>query len=478
MVLAQAVNTKQPATLAELLVAMGRGGERDWNRYYEFFSRVDWESNAVGLVAVSAILKYVQPCGVIQIAGDGSTWSRYGKQLAHAHYQHDPHFKGKGKRTIWAHSWVVLGLLVRVPWSKQRVCLPVLFKIVKASEKTEDGTVTVQAPSVSELANELLDLLVKAFPERSFEMVVDAGFTVKGFVKAGIVATTRIPSNAALHRVPPPRPDKPGPGRPPESIRFNPENLANDTSIPWQTARDGSKYKMADCTRPDSTGEHLCRVVIIRDIKDEQEFLAATGKLPADKDEELTADEKQLSKDKGKKLSYTIALLCTDPSHSPDQIRASYKLRWLIEVCFQQGKHVLFVGQQQSRLAHAVERAVPFGFLAQTLITVWFGLASEPEVCVARARAKRAWYNLKTDISLSDILTSLREESMAAGARKLAQESLAEELPETLLRLRDEAGSEQFGHLLSRAIARPHHNPPPTHPKRRPPPRRREPQPA
>ncbi len=420
-----------PATVTGLITAAGHAHDGDWARYHEFFSRVDWSPDELGLVLAEMVLKYLQPEGVVRVVGDGTFWRRYGKHLAEAHYQHDPHRDSgvKGKRTAYGHGWVVLGLLVKVPGVERRVCLPILFRLAKKPSDGPVAGVTARAsvgeqqsqdaaPTCSEMAEEMLNLLVKSFPDREFQLAVDAGFTVKGLHGERVTVITRTQKNASFREpTPPPTPPptgRRGPGRPPTKrqgakLPSLQEIALDDERWPWRELRDGAMVKHFDCVRPGSLGDKLVRVVIVHEPDEEENG----DKQMIDKlfeDATCTSEKKPAEE----KSAFTLALLCTNTRYSPEQIRAGYGERWGFETCMQEGKYVLGVGQQQSRLLHAVERAVPFGFLVQTLVTLWHATTCEPERAAERAKENApSWYNLKVGVSLADMLVSFRAEALS-----------------------------------------------------------------
>ena len=75
---------------------------------------------------------------------------------------------------------------------------------------------------------------------------------------------------------------------------------------------------------------------------------------------------------------YEIALITTDPDSSPTRISARYADRWSIEVCFQDAKHTVGVGEARKRVELAVERTVPFGLLCRSITIAWYALHGDP----------------------------------------------------------------------------------------------------
>jgi len=107
---------------------------------------------------------------------------------------------------------------------------------------------------------------------------------------------------------------------------------------------------------------------------------------------------------------YRIALITTDSDATPEQLLARYHERWSIERCFQDAKHLVGVGQARNRRQAAVERTVPFGFLCQTLLVVWYALHGRPDQDVKARRRAAPWYRDKRAPSTLDMLAALRRE--------------------------------------------------------------------
>ena len=91
------------------------------------------------------------------------------------------------------------------------------------------------------------------------------------------------------------------------------------------------------------------------------------------------------------------------------EIVARYASRWSIEVCFHDGKNITGVGETQNRVEKAVQRSVPFTFMAQTITVLWYTINATPETQIADRRRNAPWYTTKTDPSTTDMLYALRD---------------------------------------------------------------------
>ena len=107
---------------------------------------------------------------------------------------------------------------------------------------------------------------------------------------------------------------------------------------------------------------------------------------------------------------YEIALITTDLDAGVAPLIARYADRWSIEVCFQDAKQTVGVGEARNRVKLAVERTVPFGLLCQTITIAWYALHGDPAADIQRRRRNAPWYPTKRAPSMLDIQASLRRE--------------------------------------------------------------------
>ena len=104
-----------------------------------------------------------------------------------------------------------------------------------------------------------------------------------------------------------------------------------------------------------------------------------------------------------------VALASTDTDATSAALIARYDSRWTIETAHQQAK-THGVGQARNRVRRAVERTVPFGFLAQTITVAWYALHGDPDADLHARRRSAPWYRQKATISYADMLAALRRE--------------------------------------------------------------------
>ena len=131
-------------TVVGMLAGAGVAALVSFHSACRFFSQYTWETDRLGL-AIARLFR------------------RWGKKVHHAFWTHDgaaqgPAKLGRGNR------WVIVGIVVRLPFCSHPVCLPILFRLWAGK-----GTA-----SPVELAGQMLSLLTKAFPHNDIHLVGDA----------------------------------------------------------------------------------------------------------------------------------------------------------------------------------------------------------------------------------------------------------------------------------------------------------------
>ncbi len=116
-------------TVTGMWQAAGLAGRVHWSRAHRFFARAVWDLDQVGLALARAVVARLVPDGgAVTVAVDDTLFHRYGKKVHGARYQHDGSAKGRdgiGR----GNCFVIVGIVVAVPFLARQVCLPVLFRL-------------------------------------------------------------------------------------------------------------------------------------------------------------------------------------------------------------------------------------------------------------------------------------------------------------------------------------------------------------
>ena len=384
MLLVGFVGRIRDCTVTGMLQAAGLAGVWHHSRAHDFFARRRWDPDRLGLALLDFLVTvFVKPGVAIRLAVDDTLFGRSGKRVWGAHYLHDgAQPEGSGRRTRWGNCWVVVVLVVSLPCLGDRaVALPVLFRLFRPKDDAHPNR-----PSQPALARTLIDMVLRRFPGRTVELVMDGAYASQAWrgLPARVTVTTRMRANAALHKPAPARRSGQQ-GRPPLKGAKLPTlaeiaNTATFTAV-TVTGPDGRQ-------RTEHIHEFVClwytpfytrpvKVILIRNP--------------------------------GSSEGVDVAIASTDVDVAAAELLARYDSRWTIETANQQAK-AHGAGQARNRVKHAVQRTVPFGFLCQTITIAWYQLYGDADADLDARRRHAPWYRQKTTVSYTDMLAALRRE--------------------------------------------------------------------
>jgi hypothetical protein len=316
------------------------------------------------------------------IAIDDTLARKRGLKMFGVGMHHDPLLSSRSKTiTNWGHSWVVLGVIVRFPFREDHYyCLPILFRLYLNKDKAAKHRRIYRKRT--ELAVEMLEVLCKHRKSKHFHALADSaygGASVLCHLPENCDLTSRLVKNARLYGPPPTR--KPGnPGRP----RKRGERLPTPQAMLAGRCRRVSldiygrseEARVADtCARVYAAPARPLRVVAVEALRG----------------------------GRGQEVFYST---CHDAT--AEEVIGWYAARWSIEVSFHDSKQSLGFQEPQGWKRKAVERTAPVAMLLYSLIVLWF--AGEGH---RRYRPLDCpWYTTKAAPSFTDMLATLRRESI------------------------------------------------------------------
>jgi DDE superfamily endonuclease len=373
-------------TITGVWQAARLGGVLHHSRAHDFFARRRWSPDRLGLlVAQFVVERFVAAEAPIRMAVDDTLFRRSGRKVFAAGWYFDGDAKA-GRSVQFGNVFVCLGLLVRLPALGERVvCLPVLFRLWRPPAAGGEHRTMI------ELAHELVNLIAARFEDRRLEVLGDGAYATKALagLPENVVALVRLRTNAALYATPPERTGRPG----------RPRKKGHRLGSPAELLESGHARQRIQLERADKTPRRLEAVTL--DCLWYHGLGQRTVRVVAARERECPD-------------RVLLAVLCTDPQLPAAEILSRYLDRWAIEVAFQHAKGQLGVGQARNRVARAVQRTVPFGFLCQTLTLIWYALHGEPDKDVARRRRQAPWYRQKREPAFADTLIALRRELIQA----------------------------------------------------------------
>jgi DDE superfamily endonuclease len=336
-----------------------------------------WDADALGLAVARLIVKYLTDPGAPVVAAiDGTFFQRWGKKVFQARWAYDGSARG-GKKLAFGNTRVIAAIVVRLGFRSSPVALPVLFRLWRGK-----GT-----PSQVTLAGEMMSLLVAAFPDRKVHGTGDAAFHGGPLVIEDATWTTRLPASAVLY----------GPKPPPTGKRGRPRAKGGRPGTCAEIAATADWQEITvNCY-----GQLVTLQAATADCLWYGSFKHAPGCLV-------------LTREPGSNKPCDLGIFSLHTAASPARLIERYSWRRAIEPSNAAGKQLTGAGDAHSRTQRAVERAVPFAFLVQSLIIVWYAIAGYAPADVDDRRLRCPWYRTKTSPSLADMITKLRAEFTAA----------------------------------------------------------------
>lgn len=375
-------------TITRMILAAGSGAEKHFSSYHRLFSAARWSLDAVGL----AVFDLMEPFlgNVTLLALDDTLCRKRGLKMFGTGMHHDPLLSSRGKSiTNWGHSWVVLGVIVELPFRRRHYyCLPILFRLY-LNKKSADKHRRVYRTR-PELAVEMLNVLCNQRKGRRFQAIADSAYggqSVLCCLPANCDLTSRLVKDARLYDAPPQR--KAGTnGRP----RKRGERLPTPIEMLAGRCRRlrlkiygrHEQARLADCVaRVHAAPNRPLRVVALE----------------------------ALQGGRGQEVFYST---CADAT--AEQVIAWYAMRWSIEVSNHDSKQHLGFEQPQGWTRRAVERTAPMAMLLYSLIVLWFAREGHRQWRPLQC----PWYTSKTAPSFADMLCTLRRQSIRKQVSTLA----------------------------------------------------------
>lgn len=367
--------------VTEALVVTGVSARRHHEAYHRFFSRGTWSADELGRLLFGAIVRVLAAEAPVRIAVDDTLAPKKGRHVFGIGSHLDAVRSTKRFRVFcFGHCWVVLAVLVPVPFSSSaRVwALPVLFRLYR--NKKECAKKAHPYRKKTELAREMLDLFLTWVAVGRIELAADSAYcndTVTRDLPARMILLGSMRPDAVLTALPEAARGKQG-GRPRKrgEVLAKPEVIGRDGRRAWKTCdlmlygkREHVHYKECVGQWYRACGTRLLRVVIVWMPKGAIDLRV---------------------------------FFSTDAAMSVEQILEGYAGRWSIETTFKNLKQLLGFADSQARKKQAVERTAPFVGLMYTMLVLWF--AQRAHATALAAPPIRPWYRHKRGFSFADVL--------------------------------------------------------------------------
>lgn len=374
-------------TVAAALVAGDLASDRHHEAYHRFFSRRAWSPDELGRLLFDILLRLFTPAA-LTIALDDTLAPKKGPKVFGLGTHLNPVRSTRRHRIFtFGHVWVVLAVLVRVPFTTRSWALPVLFRLYRnEKECTARGDVYRKK---TELAREMLDVFATWTSLRT-RVVADLAYccsTVNRGLPDRFVFVGAMRPDAVLTALPTLAERKATGRRRKRGVTLpKPEALAADSTFEWRAnsitlyGRQLTAYtKSLVAQWYVAFDVRLLHVVVVR---------VDHGNVPF------------------------RVFFSSDPALDAGEILETYGGRWAIEVAFRNLKQHLGFADSPARLRRAVERTAPFAGLIYTALVLWFVERISNRTFVSLP--SRSWYRHKTTLSFEDVLRAARLDLLPA----------------------------------------------------------------
>jgi hypothetical protein len=374
------VQTTGRRAITQSLVAAGVAGRRHHEAFHRFFSRGTWKPDRLGCLLFARLRRVLDlDHHGLRVVIDDTLAPKKGPHVFGIGSHLDAVRSTKRFRVFsFGHCWVVLAVLVRVPFSRRSWALPILFRLYRNQKECARRRHPYRKKT--ELAREMLDVFHGWVGDHRVEIAADAAYcndTVTRGLPASFVLFGAMRPDAVLTELPDERTAaRTGRRRRRGALLPKPLAVARDDRKPWRTCKADLygrqrtvRYKELCAQWYRACGVGLLRIVIVQ---------VTTGGLGC------------------------RVFFCMDATCSVRQILEGYAGRWAIEVCFRDLKQDLGFAESSARKQAAVERVAPFVGLLYTLLVAWF-----TEHAFAHSLAAppvRPWYRHKQGLTFADVL--------------------------------------------------------------------------
>jgi hypothetical protein len=367
--------------VTEALVVAGVSGRRHHETFHRFFSRGTWNPDAVGRLLLGGILRVLADSAVIDVVVDDTLTPKKGPKIFGIGTHLDA-VRSTRKHRVFAfgHVWVVLSVVLWLPFSRRPWALPVLFRLYR--NKKECARRRGRYRKKTELAREMMEVFLSWTEGRRVRVSGDSAYSNRTVLhgltsKLSFVGAMR--PDAVLTAVPAAHSGR-GRRRLRGEALPSPQQLFKSKAQRWQQCtallygqQKTVHYKTIDAQWYRVAGPEPVRVVVVR------------------------VDHGNCD---------LRVFFSTDRSMSVPEILETYAGRWATEVCFRDLKQEFGFADSQARKRAAVERTAPFVGFAYSTLVLWF--ADGAHASPLAAPPTRPWYRHKEGHSFNDILRCAR----------------------------------------------------------------------
>jgi hypothetical protein len=381
VLLVGAVLAKGRRTVTLILWIMGKLAPGHMSDYHRVFSRAPWSLFPLGRILAAAVMEWV-PDGPVVVSMDDTTAQHKGKKVYAKGCHHDA-VRSSQSHVVhrWGHKWVVLAVVVQLPFASRPWALPVLCALYRPRELNDEEGRGHKTPIM--LARGLMCVLMRWFPDKHFIFLGDGGYASHELAcfcrrhRKRATLVSRFHGDAALYD-PPPKYRGDGRPRVKGRKRKSPQDVVaagrlRKATVAWYGATSRAVKLKSNEAYWYKAGQRLVpiRWVFVRD------------------DTGTRRDE----------YYYT-----TDPTLAAVRIVSLFTQRWPIETTFQEVREHLGFETTRQHVANSVLRTAPCLLGLFTIVSLIFAKHSQRSTVHL---CHRPGYE-KTEPTFSDAISTVR----------------------------------------------------------------------
>jgi len=365
-------------TISRVWQTTGQAEESDHSKVYRLFNQAVWNWDDLARIFLLELLCDLIPGSSVTLVVDDTLCHKRGAKVAFGGIFLDAVLSSRKHKIFrFGVNWVTLGIVVRLPFRKDRpFCINLLWRVYPKKVKG------LPHQTKSQLARQMLDLVVAWLPDRSVYVVGDIAYINKYLLNGlpqRVHALGPINPKAGLtHPLPPDYEGNRKIGDPwakPKEMMANPD-IGKWEELLLELPSGDYKYLQVKvvkevCWYP-VAGQRQMQVVLVRD-----------------------PDKKWRNE----------MLLSTDLDLTAEEVILGYMQRWSVEVCYWESKELLGLHEPQVWTDLAVQRAHPMAWFVGGLVLVWYARYGQH---LEQAHWQRPWYKPKAKPTFADMLATMR----------------------------------------------------------------------
>jgi hypothetical protein len=365
-------------TISRVWQTTGQAEESDHSKAYRLFNQAAWNWDDLARIFLVELLCDLIPGSCVTLVVDDTLCHKRGAKVAFGGMFLDAVLSSRKHKIFRCGvNWVTLGIIVRLPFRKDRpFCINLLWRVYSKKVKG------LPHQTKSQLAREMLDLVIQWLPEHTIYVIGDIAYINKYLLKG-------LPQN--VHAI--------GPINPKAALTY-----------PLPANYEGKRKIGAPCGKPKELmdnpaigkWEELVMELPSGDFKRLQvKVIKNVCWYPVAGQRQMQV---VLVHDPDKKWRNEM-LLSTDLDQTAEEVILGYMQRWSVEVCYWESKELLGLHDAHVWSELAVERAHPMAWFVGGLVVVWYAKDGRH---LEQAHWQRPWYKKEVGPTFSDMLATLR----------------------------------------------------------------------